>query len=123
MSAKFQLVPKSTFKHTVTIPRPGDDDAELQFTFNHMSIKKLNAEQKEFAAKHDKIGKIKDEEKRDAELSKLQVEFIKVLASGWEVEDDFSDENISFMLDNYPRAFDSITTQYQAELWAVRQKR
>lgn len=123
MSAKFKLVPNPTFEHTVKIPRAGDEDAELQFTFKHHSLKDMKAIQNNFKDKLEKASKLKGEDKQEEAVRKLQLEFINALATGWEVEDEFCDENLNFMLDNYPRAFDAITTQYQAELWSIRQKR
>lgn len=122
MSAIFSLVPNKTFDHTVKIPRPGADDAELQFTFNHHSLRDLKAKQKDMAKEYEKAGKIKDDDKRDEAALKLQAGFIMWLASGWEVADEFSEENIITMLVNYPRSFDAINTHYQAELWCIRSK-
>ncbi|QYA57218.1 hypothetical protein [Escherichia phage KW1E_UTAR] len=122
MSAIFSLVPNKTFDHTINIPRAGYDDAKLKMTFNHHSLRDLKAEQKTFAEAYEKVSKIKDEEKRDDEGRKLQVKFLQWLASGWEVADEFNEANILTMLENYPRSFDAITTQYQAELWCIRSK-
>lgn len=122
MSAIFSLVPDSTFDHTVSIPRSGKDDAKLTITFNHHSLRDLKAKQKELAKQYEKNSKIKDEEARDEAGIKLQVEFIQWLATGWEVADEFSAANIQKMLEGYPRAFDAITTHYQAELWCIRSK-
>ena len=123
MSAKFKLVPNATFKHTVFIPMAGSEDAELEMTFKHKSTRGLADEQKAYAEKFDRVLKMKNAEKRDEEIVKIQIEFLRMFCAGWEVADEFSDENIATTMANYPRFFDSVCAQYQAELFAVRQKR
>lgn len=41
MATKFTLQPKPTFKANVSIPRAGDEDGVLTFTFNHKPLKEL----------------------------------------------------------------------------------
>lgn len=123
MSAKFKFVPDATFEHTVYIPIAGAEDAALVMTFKHKSTRELSDEQKEFSKKYESAMKIKDEEKRVEAVKKIQVEFLRLFCAGWEVEEPFSDENIIQTMANYPRFFDALTSQYQAELYAVRQKR
>ncbi|WP_426448136.1 phage tail assembly chaperone [Siccibacter colletis] len=102
MPTKFTLQPKPTFKTTVKIPRPGEDDGELTFTF-----------------KHHPLDVLADLEKLD---EKTAIDFIAEIAEGWALPDEFNSENITMLMQNYPAAMAAITETYYRELLGNREK-
>ncbi|WP_447855507.1 phage tail assembly chaperone [Enterobacter sp. WI-ESBL-E8] len=102
MATKFTLQPKPTFKANVTIPRAGDEDGVLTFTFNHKPLKEL------------------------ADLEKLEgktaTDFLMEIISGWALPDAFNAENLSVLLQNYPAAMKAIPETYYRELMGQREK-
>lgn len=88
MATKFTLQPKPTFKANVSIPRAGDEDGVLTFTFNHKPLKEL------------------------ADLEKLEgktaTDFLMEIIAGWALPDAFNAENLSVLLENYPAAMKAI---------------
>ena len=85
MATKFTLQPKPTFKANVSIPRAGDEDGLLTFTFNHKPLKEL------------------------ADLEKLEgktaTDFLMEIISGWALPDTFNAENLSLLLESLSRRF------------------
>lgn len=121
MAGKFKLIPNPTFTGVVVIPTPGSEEGvELGVTFNHLSMSKLLDLQKDFAERSEKLEKRKGYKPGDE--AELMVEFLKVILSGWDIEDEFNDENLRVVVENHPRFFDSVSGQYQQALWSVRQK-
>ncbi|HAV1813136.1 TPA: hypothetical protein JG921_004433 [Enterobacter hormaechei subsp. steigerwaltii] len=102
MATKFTLQPKPTFKANVSIPRAGDEDGLLTFTFNHKPLKEL------------------------ADLEKLEdktaTDFLMEIISGWALPDKFNAENLSLLLENYPAAMKAIPETYYRELMGQREK-
>ncbi|HCR3021377.1 TPA: hypothetical protein ON323_005012 [Serratia marcescens] len=116
MTAKFTLVPNSTFKKDVTIPRAGAEDGVLTFTFKHKTRSQLEALEntlREATEKQIEAG---------SHGSTPMVAFIEEIAVGWALPDEFNSENVLVLLENYPRAFDSIAMTYTRELMAIREK-
>lgn len=102
MTAKFQLQPKPTFKTTVSIPRPGESDGELTFTFRHKPIKELSA--------------------LETMDGKSSVDFLDSIIESWALPDELSRDNIEVLLDNYPSATRAIISTYYKELTGNREK-
>lgn len=102
MAAKFQLQPKPVFKAHVNIPRAGEEDGVLTFTFKHKPVKEL------------------------AELESLEgktaVDFLLDITEGWALPDEFNRENLEVLLDNYPGAMKAIVSTYYQELTGNREK-
>ncbi|ELY4544122.1 hypothetical protein SNN69_002875 [Cronobacter sakazakii] len=102
MTTKFTLQPKPTFKANVTIPRAGDEDGVLTFTFKHHSL--------------DNLAQL---EKAD---EKTAADFLMDIVTGWALPDEFSRENLEILLNNYPGALKAITETYYRELLGNREK-
>ena len=102
MATKFQLQPKPTFKADVTIPRAGEDDGVLTFTFKHHQLKQLS-----------EIESIKEATAAD---------FIMQIAEGWALSENFTHENVVVLLENYPRAGTAIAKRYYEEMVGNREK-
>lgn len=114
--AEFKLNPKPTFKADVSIPRPGDEDGVLTFTFKHKTrsqLERLEKTLRETSEQLSETGTYSNEPMAD---------FLMEICAGWALAEEFNRENMLVLLDNYPRAFDSIATQFTRELMAVRGK-
>lgn len=49
-------------------------------------------------------------------------QFVKSLASGWELEDDFNDENLDKLVDRYPAVVGGLISTYTQALAGYRVK-
>lgn len=99
--AKFVLTAAPTFKRAVAIPVAGGKDANIEFTFKHRTRDQF----KEFV---EGIGGRED------------VEVIMDIASGWELEDAFDDNNIEELTQNYLGSARAIIETYINELTNAR---
>lgn len=102
MTAKFQLQPNPTFKVDVSIPRAGQEDGVITFTFKHKPLKALAS--------------IESMEGKNA------VDFLLNITEAWALPDEFGRDNLETLLDNYPRALESVTRAYYTELMSNREK-
>ena len=103
----FALQPKPTFKSKVTINTPGGEGT-ITFEFKHMGRKAL----KTF---FEGLG--------DGENARPDDEAMLDLVSGWEgVDEKFSPEALSTLLDNYPGAAKAIFEAYNRGLFEGKQK-
>ena len=44
------------------------------------------------------------------------------ICQGWELPEEFNRDNVITLLENYARAFDSISSAYTREMMAIREK-
>ncbi|MGC0890450.1 phage tail assembly chaperone [Pantoea agglomerans] len=102
MSTKFTLQPKPTFKAVVSIPRAGEEDGQLTFTFKHMAL-----------------GELAELEKLD---DKTACDFLAEIVAGWALPEECTPQNISTLLQNYPGAMLAISRTYYNELLGHREK-
>lgn len=100
---KFNLTATPTFKEQVAIAVPGGKSVNVEFTFKHRSKEQF----KEF---------IEGVEGRE------DVDVIKEVASGWELDEPFNDENITKMTENYMGSARAIIETYMRELSGARTK-
>jgi len=104
----FKLNPNPTFKATITIPMPDAEDGKITFEFKHKGRKALQA----FVDSLNSADKTRDDE--DA-LGELIV--------GWSgVDEKYSPEALSILLDAYPSASRAIFEGYNAALIEGRTK-
>ena len=101
--AKLKLQPDPTFSAKVAIPVPGSDPVEVEFTFRHRGRKELAS----FAESMKDSG--------DADL-------IMSLATGWELEDEFTAENVGLLVENYYGAPNAVWTTYLDALTKAKDK-
>ncbi len=113
---EFKLNPKPTFKADVSIPRPGDEDGVLTFTFKHKSRSQLELLEKSLRDTSEQLSST------GIYSNEPMADFLMEICVGWALPDAFSRENMLVLLDNYPRAFDSIATMFTRELMAARGK-
>ena len=79
---KLKLIPDPTFKAKVAIPVKGGESVEVLFTFKGRTRDEL----KEFS-----------ESRKD----KTDTETFKEMVVGWELDDEFTPENVDRLLQNY----------------------
>lgn len=93
---KLVLVASPTFKATVQIPRPGADPAPVEFVFKHRN-------------KDDFLEWIKSAGNTD------DVDLILEMASGWDLDDAFTVENVRLMTQSFGGAARAIANKYTSE--------
>lgn len=98
---KLSLTQSPTFKAKVSIPVPGDKAAEVEFTFKA----RTRAEFKEF------IEGLTDREDADVVMD---------IASGWDLEDAYTKENVEKLTQNYLGAARAVIEKYLSELTSAR---
>ncbi|CAM4018314.1 phage tail assembly chaperone [Serratia silvae] len=113
---EFKLNPKPTFKADVTVPRPGDEDGVLTFTFKHKKRTQLELLEKSLRET------LEQQSETGVYSNEPMADFLMEICAGWALPDEFNRENMLVLLDNYPRAFDSIATLFTRELMAARGK-
>lgn len=101
--AKIKLIPEPTFNAKVPIPVPGGKPVDVEFTFIHRPRPEV---QKWL------------EESKDA----TGVESIQWCTKGWELDDEFTAENIQLLCDNYHGAAVEVMRTYFDALRGARTK-
>lgn len=101
--AKLKLNPDPTFRAKVTIPVPGSADVPVEFEFKHRTRDEMDAFLK------------KAPELQDAAL-------ILEIASGWELSDAFTEDNLNRLAQNYIMAPQAIFHAYLEELTKAKVK-
>lgn len=104
--AKIQLSPSPTFSAPVAIPVPGKKPADVSFTFRART-------KDEFKAFIDSLNDSQDKDDADVVMD---------VASGWELDEPWSRENVKTLTQNYLGAARAIIETYIAELAAARAK-
>lgn len=101
MSKKFKLDPNPTFDAMVPVPIHGKGTENVRFTFKHMTKDQLA-------------------EVSASAQGMTEVESIKAVATGWELEDEFNDDNIKKLIQNYQGAGSAIVSTYLEEIRQAR---
>ncbi|NBC97906.1 hypothetical protein GV764_02565 [Atlantibacter hermannii] len=109
---KFSLIPNPRFSATASIPRAGAEDGKLTLTFRHKTLEELRDMDTEL------------QKKADGKKSAVepQADYLMKIVEGWALPDELTRDNVIVMLQNYPRAFDSIGLAYTKELMGIREK-
>jgi hypothetical protein len=94
--AKFKLQPDPTFKAKVAIQVAGGKPVEVEFTFRHRSREDL-------------------EKFIQASTERPDPQTILEMASGWELSDAFTQENLELLSQNYIGASRAIFDKYIEE--------
>lgn len=102
--AKLKLTPDPTFVAKVDIPVPGKGDAPVAFTFIYRTGPDLIAWQKSLP-----------EDMTDADA-------VLGMASGWDLDDPWTAENVATFVESYPGGVPRITEKYLRELKGSRAK-
>lgn len=101
--AKIKLIPEPTFTAKVPVPVPGGKPVEVEFTFLHRK---------------------RDEVKAwiDANSDASDSETVMWCAKGWELDDEFTAENIDTLCQNYAASGVAILQTYFDALRGARTK-
>ena len=114
MSKKFKIKQNPTFKAKVVIPVVGGDGVETEFEFKYLTRKELAAMYDKWS---DEAKKLTFEDVTLAELTdqemNLQVMQIKDIVCGWDIEEEFKDENIEGLVNISINIVKAITDVYQ----------
>jgi len=116
MATKFTLNPNPTFKIDVTIPRPGQDDGKVSLTVRHKTRTQMAELEKELKSQAEAAAEA-GEYSNDASAA-----YLEQVIDSWNIDAEFNRENLLVLLENYPRAFDSIATAFTKELYSIREK-
>ena len=109
MASKITLQPNPSFKHTVLLPLAGKVEPEaLELTFKHKTRSQL---QEIFV---NGFAQSVDAEK-DSD-TKIFMDFV----SGWNIDADFTEENVTVFLENYNGAGQFIWNEYVSEIGKAR---
>lgn len=100
---KFSLTLAPTFKCKVAIPVPGDKSADIEFIFKGRSREAFK----------DFIDSLRDRDDADVVMD---------IASGWDLEDAFTKENVEILTGNYLGAAKAVIEAYLSELTTGRAK-
>ena len=101
--ARLTLNPAPTFKATVDICRPGLDTEKIEITFKHRTRDQMD----EFIKQMEGMS-IEDQ--------------VMAVASGWDLVDQFSLENVQLLAQNYITAPMAIRDKYISELIKAKEK-
>ena len=104
MAKKFSIKRDPTFTTTVNLPAPGQAPVPVSFTFKWMdreSLAKFHDERVNFAQEF--MEKAKDT-KSNADLAKFVIDFevpqLKSIIVGWDIEEEFNDENLRALVES-----------------------
>lgn len=103
--AKLKLNPEPTFKAKVGVPVPGGAPEPVEFTFQYRS-------KSELAKWHDEVAELP----KDAD----EVALLRMFVAGWDLTDEFCDENLRRLCDAYPGAAAAAMDVYLRESWGAR---
>ncbi|MBV7475398.1 phage tail assembly chaperone [Pseudoxanthomonas sp. PXM05] len=103
--ARLKLNPDPTFKSKVGVPVPGGRTAEVEFTFKYRSKSDL-------ATWHDEV--------REMPADTPETELLRSFVLGWDLDDEFNDDNMRRLCDAYPGAAAAAMDVYLHESWGAR---
>lgn len=101
--AKFKLKPVSDFKLPIKFVMPNGDEAEIVFTVKHEKASAVNS--------------LFQQETPPSDL-----EFIKQFATGWDLDEEFNDENLNEAIEFFPAMVVSFSHAYIGALAGNRAK-
>lgn len=95
--SKIKLIPNPTFSVAVAIPVAGSEPINVTFEFRHRTRDEL--------------------EKLTATMAAMQdVDYILHIASGWELKEKWTKDNVATLLNHYHGAARAIARKYVHEL-------
>lgn len=103
MASKFQLTAKPTFKKKVSLPIPGAQPEKVEFVFHHKTSDELS-------------------EYLMTMVGRDIVECLLDILAGWDLEDEFSADNVKKLHQQFPSCWSPINEAYLDELAGIRRK-
>lgn len=110
MGKKLTLNPAPTFNAKVPVPVPGQGDVDVEFTFKYRTRDEMQAFTKRVV---------------DADSGLIEMEdhqLVMECASGWELADAFTEENVKTFCQSYLRGPSAVYETYVREMAGVRGK-
>lgn len=99
--AKFTLDRNPTFKHVVMLPTVGGDPVSVEFEFKYRDRTELAGLYAGWGERHKALKEKAEEaglEQFTALLIDLQVEQLKAIVAGWDIAEEFTDENLRILV-------------------------
>lgn len=125
MAKKFSIKRDPTFTTTVNLPAPGQAPVPVSFTFKWMdreSLAKFHDERKAFAEAFFEKAKAGA---ANAEIAKMAVDFevpqLKSIIVGWDIEEEFNDENLRALVESGSELPGAIVNGYLEAYHAARE--
>lgn len=103
--SKFKIKQVDDFKLPISFIMPNGEEAKFTFTVKHKRAKDVA---NLFNLEADKLP--------------TDVEFIKMFATGWDLEEEFNDENLQDLVDFFPGCVASFSHTYTSALAGNRVK-
>lgn len=97
------IAPKSEFQALVPVPCPDRNPEEVQFTFRYRNREQLDEWILHLEAKAGRI---------DANAIDADVDMVMGAATGWELEEEFTESNVRELLKQHPGAAMAVYQQY-----------
>ncbi len=104
MAKKFSIKRDPTSTTDVFLPSPGQEPVKVNFTFKWMDRKSLvafNAERFKFG---EDFSKKYEEKASSEELAQFAIDFevpqLKSIIAGWDIEEEFNDENLRALVES-----------------------
>ncbi|EJM09738.1 Protein of unknown function (DUF1789) [Pseudomonas sp. GM18] len=113
--AKFKLIQNPTFKADVMLPTVGGEPVKVQFEFKYRDRAELATLYAGWGERHKALGEKSEEvglEQFTALLIDLQVEQLKAIVAGWDVDEDFTDENLRLLVSSISATPSAVLAAY-----------
>ena len=114
--ARLQLKVSPTFKAKVILPLASGEDADITFTFRHRTRSEIVTHAK--ARQEATAALAEDDIEGHIDLDVLM---ILDLAEGWDLPDEFNEENIRYLIEHHCSAPGSIYEVYLKRLTAAKE--
>jgi hypothetical protein len=113
--AKFTLTQNPTFKADVMLPTVGGEPVKVAFEFKYRDRTELAGLYADWGERHKALG-LKSEEvglqQFTTLLIDLQVEQLKAIVAGWDVDEEFNDENLRILVSSISATPSAVLAAY-----------
>lgn len=109
--AKIKLIPDPTFKAPVPVPVPGGGVVSVEFTFKHRTRDEMQ-----------RLAGRCNPESLDYDPNMTDTQMVMECASGWELADGFTEENVKTFCAHYIAGPAAVFETYVAEMAGGRLK-
>ncbi|WP_223538792.1 phage tail assembly chaperone [Pseudomonas sp. BF-R-12] len=113
--AKFTLIQNPTFKTDVMLPTVGGNPENVEFEFKYRDRTELADLYAEWDERHKELGAKSQEvglKQFTALLIDLQVQQLKAIVQGWDVEEEFTEENLRILVRSISAAPSAVLGAY-----------
>lgn len=116
--ARFSLKMDPTFKAKVGLYVPGKGEEKVEFEFKGRTRTELAALSKEMADAAENAPDLSGMSAEEATQISIEREagMLMAIAVGWELDDDFNEENVKRLLQKCPMATDAVMKRYLQEV-------